>query len=91
MAAQSPNRQLPSVKLLILFGVELLFVFDKLARASQRELGLLVSGAGRVQSRVHGDRRTGGRQSRGLSGGGGAAGVRPAGVHRPAREEERLQ
>lgn len=91
MAAQSPNRQLSSVKLLILFGVELLFVFDKLARAAQRELGLLVSVAGRVQSPVHGDRRAGGRQSRGLGGGGGAAGVCPAGVHRPTSEEERLQ
>lgn len=90
MAARSPDRQLSSVKLLILFGVQLLFVFDKLARASQRELGLLVPVAGRVQSRVHGDRRTGGRQSRGLGGGGGAAGVGPAGVHRPTSEEERL-
>lgn len=91
MAALSPNMQLSSVKLLTLFGVELLFVLDKLARAAQRELGLLVLVAGRVRSRVHGDGRAGGRQSRGLGGGGGAAGVCPAGVHRPTSEEEQLQ
>lgn len=85
--SSSSDAAVASAELLILFGVQRVFVLlPQLALAGLRLLRLLSPVAGQVQSCVRQVGGAGGRRGRdgGLAGGGGAA-LRPAVVHCPGR------
>lgn len=86
-SSSSSDAAVASAELLILFGVQRVFVLlPQLALAGLRLLRLLSPVAGQVQSCVRQVGGAGGRRGRdgGLAGGGGVA-LRPAVVHCPGR------